>query len=186
MTLFEYLAIAFSLVFSFSAVRLVSGLPYALEGGRRYFVHSLHIANLLFATAAVFWAFWSFREVDWNYIRFLFALASPALLYFLACTLIPEAASTVSSWRDHFFRVRQRYFLGLAAWALVIAFNSTFTRGMPLDHPARILQVDVIGVSILGAASSRPSLHAVIAASGPVLLIFQGAIYFFPGGTGGF
>jgi len=34
-TLFEYLAIAFSLVFSFAAVRLVGGLPYALEPGRR-------------------------------------------------------------------------------------------------------------------------------------------------------
>ena len=31
MSLFVYLAIAFSLVFSFAAIRLVSGLPYALD-----------------------------------------------------------------------------------------------------------------------------------------------------------
>ena len=36
MTLFEYLAIAFSLVFSFAAVRLVGGLPAALARGRGF------------------------------------------------------------------------------------------------------------------------------------------------------
>ena len=39
MTLFEYLAIAFSLVFSFIAARLVAGLPHALDSSRRYFVY---------------------------------------------------------------------------------------------------------------------------------------------------
>ena len=43
MTLFEYLAIAFSLVLSFAAMRLVAGLPYAVQADRRYWVHLVFV-----------------------------------------------------------------------------------------------------------------------------------------------
>jgi hypothetical protein len=39
MTLFEYLAIAFGLLFSMTALRLVGGLPAALDPDRRFWVH---------------------------------------------------------------------------------------------------------------------------------------------------
>ena len=45
MTLFEYLAIAFSLVLSFSAMRLVAGLPYAAHPNRRYWAASAEYGN---------------------------------------------------------------------------------------------------------------------------------------------
>jgi hypothetical protein len=109
-TLFEYLAIAFSLVFSFAALRLVAGLPHAIAANRRYNVHVTHVFILLFATAAVFWAFWSARNVEWTFPRFLIQLAGPAALYFLACTLIPDEPVSVMSWRDYYFAVRRRYF----------------------------------------------------------------------------
>ncbi len=64
MTLFEYLAIAFSLVYSFSAMRFVAGLPYATQPGRRYWVHLTFVCLLLIGTAMAFWAFWGFRDAE--------------------------------------------------------------------------------------------------------------------------
>ncbi len=101
MSLFEYLAIAFSLVFSFSALRLVSGLPHALDPSRRYAVHLSHVLLMLFLTPALFWTFWVFHDREWNFLRFLSVLAPPALIYFLACTLVPDTPSSVSSWRSY-------------------------------------------------------------------------------------
>ena len=97
MTLFEYLAIAFSLVLSLSGMRLVAGLPHAIQAGRRYWVHLCFVCWQLVLTVMIFWLFWTFRSVNWNFVTFALVLASPSLIYFNACTLIPESPSSVES-----------------------------------------------------------------------------------------
>jgi hypothetical protein len=57
MTLFEYLAIAFSIVFSLSATRLLGGLSHVLQPERRYWVHATAVCGWLLAAIAVFWIF---------------------------------------------------------------------------------------------------------------------------------
>ena len=79
MTLFEYLAIAYSLVFSFAALRLVAGLPHAIDASRRYFVHVGHVYIVLFATVGTFWTLWSVRDLEWTFARFLLQLAGPGV-----------------------------------------------------------------------------------------------------------
>ena len=93
MSLVEYLAIAFSLIFSFAALRLVAGLPHTLDSERRHYIHILHMFFVLFDTVSLFWGFWLYRDVQWNFFRFLCVLATPAVLNFLACTLVPDAPS---------------------------------------------------------------------------------------------
>ena len=180
MTLFEYLAIAFSLVFSFSAVRLVAGLPYALKPGKRYFVHVIAVVNLLFGIVVVFWAFWSFRNVEWNLARFFSALASPGLLYFLACTLIPEAPATVASWRVHFYSVRRSLYTGVAAWICIAALNNTISLGYSIWHPARAIQLVVLSVAVVGAVSENSKVHAILAIGILSLFIAIFVVYFLP------
>ena len=88
MTLFEYLAIAFSLILSFAALRLIGGLPYAADPNRRYWVHLVFVCNHLAVVALVFWNLWSFRNATWTLPKFLIVLIIPGLIYFLACALI--------------------------------------------------------------------------------------------------
>lgn len=150
MTLFEYLAIAFSLIFSFSAMRLVGGIPHAVQRGRRYWVHLCFVLWQLLITVFIFWAFWSFRDVSWTFPRFALVLLSPALIYFNACALIPENPESVESWRDYFYAVRQRYFVGVGCWLLAVTTISTVV-GMPLIHPARGAQVALLAIVVIGA-----------------------------------
>ncbi len=114
MTLFEYLAIAFSLVFSFTAIRLVGGLPFAFDGTRRYWIHLVVIGLQLGCVAGGFWGFWSYRDVVWSFPKFLLALSGPGVFYFLATTLVPESPSQVASWRDYYYSVRVPYFVGFS------------------------------------------------------------------------
>jgi hypothetical protein len=185
MTIFEYLAIAFSLAFSFSAARLVEGLPHALAADRRYFVHWLHILNLLITLVAIFWTFWSFRNVEWNLLRFFLALMSPGLLYYLACTLVPESPASIESWRPYYYSVRRSYFLGIGAWALVVALNNTITLHVPFDHPVRAMQLSLLAVSMVGATSESPVLHAGLAIGCSVILIAMLMLTFVPGALAG-
>ena len=163
MTLFEYLAIAFSLVFSFAAVRLVGGLPSALAPGRRYWVHAAFVFHELLRVAAGFWAFWSFRDVAWTFPKYLLALVGPGVVYFLAAALVPEEPAAVESWRELYFGVRRRYFLAMVAWALIVAASTTILVQMPWNHPFRRLQLAFLVFGAVGAASESPRVHAGLA-----------------------
>ncbi len=166
MTLFEYLAIAFSLVYSFSAMRIVAGLPSATQHGRRYWVHLAFVCLALVATAVAFWGFWSFRDADWTLPKFLLALAGPGLLFFLACTLIPESPSTVVSWRDYYYSVRSRFFLGLIVWALAIESLVTVVLDVPWLNPIRVSHAATVLIGILGASSASHRVHSGLALVG--------------------
>jgi len=165
MTLFEYLAIAFSLVFSFAAMRLIAGLPFATRPGRRYWVHLVMVCGHLATTVAVFWALWSFHAATWTLARFALALANPALIFLNACTLIPEDSSAIESWRNYYYAVRQRYFIGVAAWALVLAGSATVLLRMPWSHPARLAQAWWLAFGLAGAVSSSERVHSALALS---------------------
>lgn len=164
MTLFEYLAIAFSLVFSFSAVRLVGGLPYALEPQRRSWVHVAFVFHELMRVAAGFWVFWSYREIEWSFPTYLIALVGPGIIFYLAAALVPEDPSHVLSWEDHYYEVRRSYFLGILAWTLVVAISTHVLIGLPLLHPFRLTQVAFAVFAITGATSRSPRVHQVLAA----------------------
>jgi hypothetical protein len=184
MTLFEYLAIAFSLVLSFAAMRLISGLSYAAQPGRRYWVHLAFVLGHLFFTILVFWNLWNLRDVIWNLPRFVLALAYPGLVYFTACALIPEQASAVDSWRSYYYSARRRFFIGIAAIVVVVAFAGTAILGLPWLHPVRIPQLFAMGIALLGAFSPSPRVHACLAVLAllmasvvvPVVFVQPGAV----------
>lgn len=163
MTLFEYLAIAFSLVFSFAAVRLAGGLPYALAPGRRYWVHLAFVFHELLRVAAGFWAYWSYREIDWSFPKYLLALVGPGLVYFLAAALVPADPAGIASWKDFYFGIRRRYFLAIVCWALTVAAATTILVHMPWSHPFRLVQLGFLAFGVVGASFESPRVHAGLA-----------------------
>lgn len=162
MTLFEYLAIAYSLVLSFAAIRLVGGLPHAIDSGRRYWVHLAYVCGGILAALGLFWAHWSTRDVDWTFPGFLLNLAGPGIVYFLSCTIVPDEPSTVRSWRDYFFSVRLKYFGGLCVWAVIMVVNTTIFLKAPLVHPSRAMAAGFLVLGVAGLASDSPRYHALL------------------------
>lgn len=180
MTLFEYLAIAFSLVFSLAGTRLVGGLPHAVASGRRYWVHLCLVWFQLLATVVVFWNFWSFRDVAWTFPTFLLVLASPGLVYYNASVLVPVDAAAVESWRVYYYSVHRRYFVGVACWALVVALGATEIWGMPMLHPFRAIQAVAFVMGVAGAATANERVHATIVVVYFLLLLTPFTVWFPP------
>jgi hypothetical protein len=181
MSLFEYLSIAYSLVFSFAAIRLVAGLPHVVASTQRYYVHISHVFLILFATIALFWGFWSFRDLQWNLLRFISLLAGPGVLYFLACTLIPDQPSSVGSWRSYFYSVRRQYFIGLCLWSVLQMMNTTILLEMPLLHPFRAVQLLILAMGVVGSITDNPTIQRIIAIGSWVIAAFTSLILFLPG-----
>lgn len=162
MTLFEYLAIAFGLLYSVAALRLLGGLAAATSAVARYWVHLSWVLLLLAGVVASFWTFWSLRDVAWTFPRFLLALTLPGLMYYCAAALVPEIPESVRSWREHFFAIHRRFFSGFGLWAVAAATGATVNLGMPLAHPARTVHITALVIGIIGATSRRHRVHAGI------------------------
>jgi hypothetical protein len=133
MTLFEYLAVAFSRVLSLATVRLLSGLSVAFLRERRDWPHATWIVFVLLTSAMVWWNFWSFRGTDWNFLSFLLILVVPSLLYLQAAALVPESPGNVLDWRAHFVAARTRFFVALGGFFFLISSVSWLL----LDFPRR-------------------------------------------------
>jgi hypothetical protein len=76
---------------------------------------------------------------------------------------MPEQASTIDSWRSHYYSVRRRFFLGLVALGVCVSVGVTVVLDLPLLHPARITQFAAMTLGTLGAVSSSPRVHAALA-----------------------
>lgn len=160
MSLFDYLVIAFGLLFTGTAIRLIGGIGSALHPRRRYWIHALLNLALLLGVAVSFWNFWGLRQVDWTLPKFLLVLLIPGFLYYCASVLIPENPNDVTSWREYYFSVHVRFFTGFACWTLVVIATSFLILDIPLNHPVRIGHIAGIILSVLGAVSSKPNVHA--------------------------
>jgi hypothetical protein len=160
LTLFEYLAIAYSLVISFTVVRAASVLPHALSRDRIYWIHSFWVLSNLALCVLIFWNFWSYREVAWTLGRFSLVLALPTTVFIVASILSPDEPARVKSWREHFYAIRVRFFVGGLLFSVIAVLVSTIVLEMPILHPFRLYQAGFLGVCAIGAISDRPRVHA--------------------------
>lgn len=181
MTLFEYLAIAFGLLYSVAALRLLGGLPAAMDPRRRYSLHLGLLLVNLFVVIVSFWTFWSLRDVEWTFMGFLVALTIPGLLFYMAAVLVPENPEDVASWRDHYFSVHTRWFGGMAAWGIGAATSASMNLGMGLAHPARLVHLLTVGIGVLGTSTARPRVHGVIVSAMCLLVVATLAAHLSPG-----
>jgi hypothetical protein len=163
MTHFEYLAIAYSLLLSFTAMRLIEGAPYLVQAERRYWVHIIFTFSALMSCLLGFWDFWSFRETSWDFFRFIAVLANPGCLYFIACTLVPRDPSSVNSWRDHMWSVKTRYFAALFGYFLFSAIDVVLLSGLPPSGPLLVGYLAGFVIAIVGARSQSERTLAAIA-----------------------
>ena len=170
MTLFEYLAAAYVLVLSFALVRGISGVPFAVLSAGRYWVHALWLLTALGNCLVSFWAFWSFRDVEWTLAAFVGSISIPVLLFAYISLLVPPDPSEVGSWRDYYFRVRVPLFSTSIAMQSAIVISVPLTLGVPALHPTLLMNYLHIALSSLGLSTARPRVHAALVVAYVLLL----------------
>jgi hypothetical protein len=173
-TLFEYIAIAFSLVQSFTVLRALSGIPHAIQRARRYWVHMTWLGSTLATVLFTFWTFWWNRDAEWNFVLFALALVPPSVLYVFVSLLVPQDPAAVASWREHFFAVRFRLFVTAIVWDITF-FWAALVRSDEFSTPGAFA---LLVVHFLGAISARPVLHAVLVLVPPTLIAILGLTMF--------
>lgn len=171
MTLFEYLSIAVSIVLSLVLLRLVAGLRAIAGSPGRDWLPIAWVALLLGVILAHWWTSWSFRGADWTFATFVLMLAGPAILYLAATALVPESTEEIDDWRRHFFKRRVQFFSALSAYAAVSAVDGYLILGAPLVVQARLGQVAVLVLAVLGLSTAKEHLHTFIVVAFALLFI---------------
>ncbi len=171
MTLFEYVAVAASLICSFVAVRILGAIPLVLAPDRRYWVHAAWVFLLLVLLSIQWWIFWSYRDVEWTYWRFVLALAPLGLVYVVSSLVIPANADRITSWKAHFFGIRVRVFALALANIVVMVLCTVLLLGHPLLHPRRIVPGALSALFVVGMASDSEKVQGAITAAYVFLLL---------------
>ena len=163
MTIFEYLSVAISIVFSLAIVRLLNGLPHLTASPKRYWVHAAWVIGLANVTAVMWWNLWAFRQIEeWVYPEFALLLLQPVTVYYLAATLIPDAPASVESWRSFFFQVRQRLYFATIFLFICMVLSSVVLLQRPVLHPLRVIEGAAVVLLLVGAFSENPRVHGLL------------------------
>jgi hypothetical protein len=175
MTLFEYLAVAVSIVLGLAATRLMDALPHVFAKGRRYWIHATITCACLGNIGNAWWIMWSYQTVtEWTSARFFLVLGISGLHYSIAALLAPSAAASVASWRKYYWEIRVRLYSLTLVWMALIAVQSWILLDISWWHPTRLVELVVMSLGAAGVASTNPRIHVLIAmsmAAGLVILV---------------
>jgi uncharacterized membrane protein len=180
MSHFEYVAVAFSLVFALILARLLESLPSVFAKERRYWVHSLWVVHLIFSVLGVWWALWAFRDAKWTPILFLEVMFFPMILYMRTVFLLQDRNHSRGSWESLFYKNRNRFFASSAlAPVAALLFDLSISESTDGSRWLRVAGFGfVLSLNILGLISSDPRVHAAI-----VLVVFVLGLGWLAGGT---
>ncbi len=162
MEIFDYLIIAFSLLFTTAALRLIRGISSANDSERRYWIHLLFILWTLLAIVSSFWSYWSLKDITWTLPKFILALLLPSIYYFIAVLLVPENINNIKSWREHYYSIRIKLFSSVAIWFIIATVSGIIFFEMSLRHPARLGHLIFISLCIVGLLFTNPKVHWAI------------------------
>ena len=162
MTQFEYLAISLAILISIAVARMVSGLPHAFATERRYVLHYGWIVVWLWGLLMSWWGIWSYRDLDWTFIRFLMFLSPAGPVLFIAYTLVPDNPERVASWQDHFHGIRRQLFGAGILFYLLLLANQSVLEGIPIIDARRLVLLLLLIAALVGFISRSRRLQRVV------------------------
>lgn len=166
MSQFEYITVLTSFVVAVGVSQLLSGW------GRLYLLRSTAPPYPLQVTASVLlliallqsiWGYWGFRQVSWDFGRFLIVLAPLLPLVGATYLVLPpatDASSASPAPRDHYFAVHRVIFSLLAAW-VALGTLAEFVLVETSLHLGQAVRLVAVALLFTLGLTARPALHWV-------------------------
>jgi hypothetical protein len=172
---FEYVSVAVALLYSLALARLLGALPHvnARNPGER--IALIWIITETISGVVAWWILWRMRDVDWTPLRFAWLLAMPFLYYVESAVLVSDSPGQISSWEDHFFAARKKFFgirLALSSHAALLPWIVGI---LPWFSPAPVhAGVPLLfGVAVVGWQSESRPVHLAMALSMLALVLLS-------------
>jgi len=164
MTQFEYIMVMVSLILALALAQALRGLSEIATSDKRYWPHSLWLANFVLYILQAWWAYWDFNVIEtWTVTAYITALVAPVIFFASIYLLVPATRAADVDWRNQFYSVRRWFFvLGLLS-SLTGIFVNTWYFDTPLLHPYRVFHAMFLGIWVAGIASASEKVHKILA-----------------------
>jgi hypothetical protein len=158
-TVFEFLSVSVSIVLALTLGKLIASTPHVFASSARDSIHAGFFLVTTFVVLAIWWFVWTLNDKEtWNFLEFLLMMGSPIGLYLAAHVLVSDTPAEVSSWRDHFQRIRRWYFAAILATIVFAALRTTWVFGADFTFAVGL---SVLGIAFLiGIISDHRAIHA--------------------------
>ena len=188
-----------SITLGLSLARLLDGVARLAVDSARVVLfrpHTLWVATIVLIHATYWWSIWDYRDIEWNFARFVAVNSTPLMLFFISALLTPGVAPTGEiDLRAHFFRIRPWFMGALGFTTLIWIIDGSLIFGSEpgwFDMEAgaslvgfRFMQLAGLALVLWGLRSKSEGAHSVIAW---ITLLGNGLTVwsrFFPGAFGG-
>ncbi len=165
---FSYLVVLTSIILGLGVTRLVGGLGHLMQTRRRkrsYWVHTLWMLNLLLAMAIVWWMAYRWRSNEhWTFLRFIWLLLSPTILYLISSLLFPDQGDgePITDRKVYFYENHRDIFL-LYALIFPIDIVDTLLKGTAHFRAQGPVYVMTTVLRLVAAFTKRRYYHAFFA-----------------------
>ena len=133
-------------------------------------IHTSWVLLLLLMHFNLFWHVLDILTIEeWKFLEFLYIVAGAVVMFFATHLLLPDASSSTTDVRVHYFDVRRQFF-GLLALLMIwaIGVDVLFDGGF---IPANIANIAGLILFMVLASSSQTGVHRIGAGVGWFLFI---------------
>lgn len=164
-THFEFVSIAFSIVYALSIAKGLDALPAAFEPSRRYWVHFTWLCVKLANPAVLWWSAWELRgREEYAFQEFLGVLLIAGTLYLQIVALVTPNPGAVSNWRAHYYAKRNLFFGANIALLIELIVAGPLLFGNAFLSPITFVQIVSVILSGIAMTTENGKVHACIAA----------------------
>jgi hypothetical protein len=161
MTLFEYIAIATSLILSFSLARTLTNFAPIFASENRYWVHSAWVLGLLANHAILFWDIWLYQSVEvWTLVEFVLLLMGPIMLLIAASLVVP--VGSVPDYRIYFESIRGPFYSVLIVISVQPIPLTYLLFDIPLINPLLFSNLIFAAGAVVGLVGRKRSIDMVL------------------------
>ncbi|MEM7220874.1 MAG: hypothetical protein AAF515_21105 [Pseudomonadota bacterium] len=159
----EMVMTGYSIIIALCLARLLDGLRPAAAAGARYWVHYVWLINKIVNVVLLYWGTYYFLEESLSLAEFMLVLAPPSIVYLQCDALLTKDPDSITDWRAHYYRSRTLFFFANCLLVPLILGQIMLTSDGPLPFSVPAALALMGAVSLLGALSASPRLHAGIA-----------------------
>jgi hypothetical protein len=185
MDLFEFIIGIISVILSLALAQLFLGLASLLQRPQPVKLsldHSTWVLTILLLTFLHWWSLWDFREIEWTYPKFLFALAAPSLMFFAATLINPkEITGDALDLADHFEKVRRPFLIVFIVMGSIMTLDGPLFGTEPVFNILRAIQIVVILCAVAALVVESRKVHVVAGMLSASVLALATAVRFAPG-----
>lgn len=176
MEIFNYIAVAVSIILGLGLTCLLDGASNLILARRRISVYWIHIVWVIIAILLhiqFWWGFWRFHTFEeWTLISFVAYLSAPICLFVLGDLAFPDFRESPQCMRKHYYEHHRWFFGVLASYLLIVIItSSTIPEGGHWLQASNGVRLLAFGIALASAISKSEILHGILCILGFVVLV---------------